>query len=156
MISLKGHFFSMVGFKTSDNIYFLGDSIFSEETINKYHLFYIYDVKEYLHILDFLNTLDGDLYIPSHVEATENIQKIVKNNQDKIEEIINKILKACEKENTFEMILKSIFTEYNLTMNENQYVLIGSTIKSYLSYLCDEGKILYSFKENQMFWKKKE
>ena len=156
MFSLKGHFFSMVGFKTSDNIYFLGDSIFSEETINKYHLFYIYDVKEYLNTLDFLNALEGNLYIPSHVEATENIQKIVKDNRSKIEEIINKILKACEKEKTFEMILKSIFTEYNLTMNENQYVLIGSTIKSYLSYLCDEGKIIYSFKENQMFWKRKE
>ena len=39
-------------------------------------------------------------------------------------------------------------------MNPNQYVLIRSTIKSYLSYLYDEGKIKYEFKENKMIWKR--
>ena len=38
-------------------------------------------------------------------------------------------------------------------MNTNQYVLIGSSIKSYLAYLCDEGKLNYEFKENKMLWK---
>ena len=75
-------------------------------------------------------------------------------NENKIEEIIDKILQICEIEKTFEEILKEIFDSYNLIMNPNQYVLIGSTIKSYLSYLYDEGKISYEFKENKMFWKK--
>jgi len=38
-------------------------------------------------------------------------------------------------------------------MNINQYVLIGSTIKSYLSYLKDEDKITYEFIDNKMIWK---
>ena len=48
-----------------------------------------------------------------------------------MKEIIDKIYNACEKEITFEEILKYIFDEYNLIMNENQYVLVGSTIRSY-------------------------
>lgn len=32
-------------------------------------------------------------------------------------------------------------------------MLIGSTIRSYLSYLADEHKIAYEFKENRMVWK---
>ena len=150
---LKGHFFDMIGIKTSDNVYFLADSLFSEETITKYHLFFIYDVKEYLNTLDFLNTLSGNLYIPSHCESTKNISSLVELNRNKIQEITNKIYHACKEEMTFENILKYIFDEYNLIMNANQYVLVGSTIRSYLSYLFDENKLIYEFKDNKMLWK---
>lgn len=153
-IVLKGHFFDMIGIKTSDDIYFLADSLFSKETIEKYHLFFIYNVKEYLETLTKLKELNGKLYIPSHCEATNNINELIELNKNKIEEICCKILEYCKKEATFEEILKYIFDEYNLIMNPNQYVLIGSTIKSYLSYLYDEGKIIYEFKENRMIWKK--
>ena len=153
--SLKGHFFDMIGIKTSDNIYFLADSLFSEKTITKYHLFFIYDVKEFLNTLDYLKTLDGNMYIPSHCEATNDITSLIKLNKSKINEIINKIYNVCEKEITFEEILKYIFDEYNLVMNPNQYVLVGSTIKSYLSYLYDENKLSYEFKNNKMLWKQK-
>lgn len=151
--TLKGHFFDMIGVKTSDDIYFLADSLFSEETINKYHLFFIYDIKEYLNTLDYLNTLNGKLYIPSHCEATSDISSLIEMNKNKIQEIIGKIYNVCEKEITFEDILKYIFDEYNLIMNPNQYVLVGSTIKSYLAYLSDEGKLSYEFKDNKMLWK---
>ena len=151
--TLKGHFFDMIGIKTSDNVYFLADSLFSEETINKYHLFFIYDIKEYLNTLDYLNTLNGKLYIPSHCEATSDISSLIEMNKNKIQEIIGKIYNVCEKEITFEDILKYIFDEYNLIMNPNQYVLVGSTIKSYLAYLSDEGKLSYEFKDNKMLWK---
>lgn len=145
----------MIGIKTSDNIYFLADSLFSEETITKYHLFFIYDVREYLNSLEYLKTLDGKLYIPSHCEATNDIENLIKINKNKIEEISNKILEICKEEKTFEEVLKCVFDEYNLIMNPNQYVLIGSTIRSYLSYLLDEDKLSYEFKENKMLWKTK-
>lgn len=150
--TLKGHFFDMIGIKTSDDVYFLADSLFSEETITKYHLFFIYDVREYLNTLNYLSTLNGKFYIPSHCEATEDISHLIEINKNKIQEICDKICSLCENKLTFEEILKSIFDEYNLVMNPNQYVLIGSTIRSYLSYLYDDGKITYEFKENKMIW----
>ena len=144
----------MIGIKTSDNIYFLGDSIVSTDTINKYNIFFLYDIKEFLNTLDYLEKLQGDLYIPSHVNATKEIIPIIKAHREKIEEIINKICKFCEQEKTFEEILQYMFNEYELMMNSNQYVLVGSTIRSYLSYLYDEQKLSYEFKENKMYWKK--
>ena len=152
-ISLKGHYFDMVGIKTDDDVYFLADSLFSEETINKYHLFYIYDVRTFLETLDFLSTLRGKLFIPSHTEATTDIEKLITINRNKIYEVLNKIVELCENEKTFEELLKDIFDEYKLIMNPNQYVLIGSTVRSYLSYLYDEGKLVFEFKENKMYWK---
>ena len=151
--SLKGHFFDMIGIKTSDNVYFLADSLFSVETIEKYHLFFIYDVKEFLNTLDYLSNLNGNLYIPAHCEATKDISSLIEINRNKVKEIMQKIYNLCEKEKTFEEILKDIFDEYNLVMNANQYVLIGSTIRSYLAYLYDENKLTYEFRENKMLWK---
>ena len=150
---LKGHFFDMIGIKTSDNVYFLADSIFSEETIKKYHLFFVYDVREFLNTLDYLKTLNGKMYIPSHSEATSDISALIELNKHKIQEVMDKIYNICAKEITFEEILKYIFDEYNLIMNVNQYVLVGSTIKSYLAYLADENKVNYEFKNNRMLWK---
>ncbi len=149
---LKGHFFDMIGIKTSDDVLFLADSLFSEETISKYHLFFIYDVREYLATLDKLENMQGRVFIPSHCEACENIDSLVKINRDKIIEVAEAIFEFCEKPVTFEDILKQIFDKYSLAMNANQYVLIGSTIKSYLSYLCDDNKISYDFIDNRMVW----
>ena len=151
--SLKGHFFDMIGIKTEDDVYFLADSLFSEETITKYHLFFIYDVREYLNTLDYLSTLNGKLFIPSHCEATEDISNLIERNRNKVQEIADKICFVCEEEITFEDILKRIFDDYGLMMNPNQYVLIGSTVRSYLSYLYDDKKLSFVFRDNKMYWK---
>ena len=155
VISLKGHFFEMIGIKTDDDVYFLADSLFSEETISKYHLFFIYDVKEFLNSLDVLSNLDGKLFIPSHTESSENILELIEINKAKVLEISNKIYDVCKEEKTFEEILKIIFDDYKLTLSSNQYVLIGSTIRSYLSYLYEEEKLIFEFKDNRMYWKQK-
>lgn len=152
---LKGHFFDMIGIRTSDNVLFLADSLFSEETIRKYHLFFIYDVRAFLSTLDELEKTEGKMFIPSHCEATENIDALIQLNRDKVSEISEAIYHICENPVTFEEVLKQIFDRYSLVMNTNQYVLIGSTIRSYLSYLCDDGRIEYCFEDNKMLWKHK-
>ena len=152
--SLKGHFFDMIGVKTDDDVYFLADSLVSEETIRKYYLFFIYDIREYLKTLDFLSTLNGKLFIASHCEATNNILSIININRDKVIEICNTICFLCENEITFEDLLQKVFDTYSLSMNVNQYVLIGSTIRSYLSYLHEEGRVSFEFKGNKMYWKR--
>lgn len=152
-LPLKGHFFDMVGLKTDDDVYFLADSLFSKDTIEKYHLFFIYDVKGYLETLDYLSTLKGTWFIPSHCEATSNISDLIETNRKKVLEIAEKIYKLCEEPITFEDLLKQIFDVYGLLMNPNQYVLIGSTVRSYLSYLHGEGRIVFQFMDNMMYWK---
>lgn len=150
--TLKGHFIDMIGIKTSDNIYFLGDSIFSKETINKYHIFFIYDVEKYLQTLDFLETLNGTFYIPSHVKPLTDLKELIKLNKNKINEICNAILNACQNPITTEEIIKKIFDTYNLEININQYALLGSTIKSYLTYLNNQNRVEYFFKDNLLYW----
>ena len=152
--NLKGHYFDMIGIKTDDDIYFLADSLFSETTITKYHIFFIYDVQEYLNTLDYLSTLEGKLFVPSHCEATTNITNLISINRNIINEIADKVYSFCN-DKIFEDILKDVLDSYNLELNSNQYVLCGSTIRSFLSYLYNQEKIEYYFLDNKMYWKKK-
>lgn len=142
----------MIGIKTDDEVYFLADSLFSEETINKYHLFFIYDVEGFLNTLDYLSGLKGNLFVPSHCEATDDISRLIEINRNKIFEVSEKISDLCKEGRIFEDILKTIFDDYALTINPSQYVLIGGTVRSFLSYLLDRGNLNFKFKENKMYW----
>lgn len=150
---LKGHSFDMIGLKTKDDIYFLADALASEEAIKKYHVFLLYDVKEYFNTLDFLSNLKGKKYILSHTEELTDLSHLIDLNRKKMIEIMDKIYQFCEKNRTFEEILKEIFDSYHLVMDSNQYLLVGSTIRSYLSYLYEEGKLSYQCEKNRMTWK---
>ena len=52
----------------------------------------------------------------------------------------------------FEQLLKQLFNEYGLVMNFEQYVLIGSTVRSYLAWLKDNEKIKAVFTDNLLLW----
>ena len=41
----------------------------------------------------------------------------------------------------FEKILQRLFADYGLNMNFEQYVLVGSTLRSYLAWMKDEGQM---------------
>ena len=154
-ISLPGHYFDMIGIKTDTGVYFLADCLFGENIINKYHLSFIYDVKEYLNTLDMIETLEGKMFIPSHGEPCSDIKHLADLNRKKVYEIIDKILDICSEGLSFEDVLQEVFTYYDLKMDFNQYVLIGSTVRSYLSYLYDEGKMEIEFVDNKLIWKSK-
>lgn len=152
-INLEGHSYGMIGVKTPDDVYFLGDGLVSEKIINKYHISVIYDVKAYLETLEKIKDLDGKVFIPSHADAMDDIKSVVEINRNKIVEIINLLLEICNNPSCFEDILKQIFDHYFLKMDLNQYILVGSTIKSYLSYLYDEDKLTVQFVDNKVLWK---
>jgi glyoxylase-like metal-dependent hydrolase (beta-lactamase superfamily II) len=152
---LGGHFFDMIGVKTSDDVCFLADSVFSPHILEKYHIIFLYDVQAFLDTLDGLEQLQGKLFIPSHADAMVNISTLTQANRDKIMEIRHFLLEICSVGLIFEDILHRVFTHYGLTMDFNQYVLVGSTIRSYLSWLYDGGQLTCGFEENYLRWKTK-
>lgn len=154
VIPLKGHFFDMVGYRTPDNVVFLADCLSSKATLEKYQISFIYDVAEYLKTLDMVKTLEADMFIPSHADATTDIKELAELNQQKVYEIADKIIDLLKTPMNSEELLKCIFDEYNLKMNFEQYVLVGSTVRSYLSWLKDNGRVDVAFADNQLLWSK--
>lgn len=153
IIPLPGHFFDMVGFRISEDVVFLADCLSSKEILDKYKITFIYDVAQYLDTLEYVKSLKGKVFIPSHAPVTEDISELAQYNIDKVMEVGEKILKICSTPICFEEILQKLFSEYNLKMNFQQYALIGSTVRSYLSWLKYTDKLATEFVDNMLLWK---
>lgn len=154
VIPLPGHFFDMVGFRTPDQTVFLADCISSKTTLEKYAVPFIYDVGAYLETLDKVEKMEAAMYVPAHAEAAGDIKELVRYNRDKVLEIADRIVSICGKPTYFEKILQEVFAAYGLTMNFEQYVLVGSTVRSYLSWLKDYGKLTAGFCEGMLLWER--
>ena len=154
IIPLPGHFFDMVGFRTPDDVVFLADCLSSRETLAKYQIGFIYDVAAYLKTLEQVKGMKAKMFIPAHAAATEEIAGLAQYNADKVLEIAEKIVEICAQPLCFEVILQRLFYDYRLNMNFEQYVLVGSSVRSYLAWLKDAGRINCLFDDGMMFWQR--
>ena len=155
-IPLPGHFFDMVGYRTGDGVVFLADCLSSRETLEKYQIGFIYDVAAYLDTLEKVKTMQSKLFVPSHAAVTEDIAPLAQVNIDKVHEIAGRILDICKEPLCFEAILQRLFRDYALTMNFEQYVLVGSTVRSYLAWLKDSGRLTVVFEGGMLLWRRAE
>lgn len=153
-IPLKGHFFDMMGFRDSDDVVYLADCLSSQETLEKYGISFIYDVAAYLDTLERVKTMEANMFIPAHARETDNIASLAQINIDKVHEVAEHILSVCGEPLCFEYILQKMFAIYGLGMNFEQYALVGSTVRSYLAWLKDDGRLTVEFDNNMLLWRK--
>lgn len=153
-IPLPGHFFDMVGFRTPDGVVYLADCLSSRETLDKYRIGFIYDVAAYLDTLERVRSMEANMFVPAHADAAENVSDLAEYNRDKVLEIADKIAHICGEPVNFEKILQKLFSDYGLTMNFEQYVLVGSTVRSYLSWMKDAGRLEALFENNMLLWRR--
>ena len=107
----------------------------------------------YLDTLEKVKSMQAKLFVPAHAEVTDNIAELVQYNIDTVYEISERIIEFCRDGIQFETLLKKLFDHYGLGMNFEQYVLVGSTVRSYLSWLKGESKLNAEFIDNQLIWK---
>ncbi len=152
MIPLPGHFFDMAGFRTSDDVVYLADCLSSMETLGKYGVTFIYDVRAYLETLKMVKNMEARLFVPSHAAATNDIKGLAEANIAKVNEIAERICLICSEPVSSDEVIRMVFREYGLGMNMQQYVLVGSTVRSYLSYLRDSGQLEIAADDSMILW----
>ncbi len=153
MIPLPGHFFDMAGYRTPDGVVYLADCLSSRETLDKYQIGFLYDAAAYLDTLEKVKAMEARLFVPAHAEAAEDVSALAQYNIDKVLEIADKIAALCREPRGFEEILQRLFQDYGLAMNFEQYVLVGSTIRSYLSWMRDGGRLEALFEDSRLLWR---
>ena len=154
LLSLPGHSFDMKGFLTADGTAYIGDAVSSRETLDKYGIGYLWDVGESLASLESLCTVEAARFVPAHAPVVEDIRELADYNRRAILSAAGRITELCAAPVTFEKLLSEVFRAYGMTMNAQQYALIGSTVRSYLSYLLGQGAVKFFFENEQMLWER--
>ena len=154
VLPLPGHFFDMVGYRTEDDVVFLADCLSSRETLEKYRVSFLYDVAAYLDTLDRVAAMEAALFVPAHAAATEDIAPLARYNRDQVYAVAEDLLDLLAEPLVFEEVLRRLFRRYRLTMDFQQYVLVGSTVKSYLAWLLDGGRVTAAFDDCRLLWRK--
>jgi glyoxylase-like metal-dependent hydrolase (beta-lactamase superfamily II) len=154
-LHLPGHYLGMVGFMTPDRVFFAADAVASAEILDKYSYYFLYDVAAHLRSLDALAAVEADWIVPSHAEPTQDAAGLAAVNRAKILEVGDRILELCSNPATPETLVAGLAKVYGLELNHTQYALLGSTLRSYLSWLADRGLVATSIEENRLFVERK-
>ena len=153
MLPLPGHSWDMTGFRTADGVLFLADCLASRETLEKYRLPFLVDVKAYLETLEAVAQMQALLFVPAHAAPAEEIAPLARLNAEKVYEAAEAICEICAEPATSETVLQKLFDRFGLTMTFEQHALVGSTVRSYLAWLQEEGRLQAAVEDNRVVWK---
>lgn len=158
VVSLKGHSIEQIGIITSEKVCFLGDSIFSNEILEKYSFPYLYDIEESIRTLNTIKEIDADYFVISHAEEildSEEIKVLVDKNLENIDNYIKQILDLLDQPMTREDVLENLAVLNDLNFNFYQYHLNFGGVSAFISYLLVNKLIEYSIEDGRLYYFKK-
>ena len=150
---LPGHSFGMIGVRTSDDIWFLGDSYLSRSFLEQYPFGFIYNVGAYIETLKQLKTFKGKVFIPSHGILEDDISQTLEVNLRSVAKICDMLCEVCREYRGQDEILQQMYERLRMHARPAQQALLSSTVKSYLTYLQDSSKLECRFVDNIMKWR---
>ena len=154
-ISLSGHSPNQFGFRTPDDILYLGDALIGSEIVTKHPLIFTYDVTQHLKSLEKLKTLSARGYVIAHGGYIQEIETIIASNykalmdtQEMIHDLVNKA--TC----SFDTLHQGLSERYNLTENVSQNLLNRSVIHAHVKHLVDNGSLDITVEAGKMMLQK--
>jgi len=151
-VPLPGHFLQMIGVLTPDGVLFAGDALFGEEILDKHPVFFLYDVAAHLSSLERLESLAVRWVVPGHGRPVPEAGALIAANRAALQRTAEAVASFCSRPSGFEEVLAELCRKFAIELNASQYVLVGGTLRAYLSWLCDRGILRPSFEGGRMLW----
>lgn len=150
---LPGHSCGMCGISTPDGVLFTADAVLDRSIIDKYGLFYLYDIPSHISSLNQLKELSFELFVPSHGSPCPKIGDAVSQNLQAVAAAAERMrsVLAGVRRISFEDFLAEVCRSYRIKLNHLQYVLMRSTVCSYISWMAGLSEVTLSYSENRMF-----
>ena len=149
-IRLPGHSFDMVGIKTPDDVWFLGDAVIAPELFESYHFpLFMFPNAAIRTLRTVLPDLAGDIFVPAHVRPLEDIREICEENAKGIESAKEYIRSLC-RGSSFEDIFKKADEDFGLQITPDRYAKMSVMVKALITSLVDDGKVRADFIDGRM------
>lgn len=136
---LDGHDMAQAVFCTRDGVWFTADAVISADALSKHRISFIYDIEKHLHSLDELSELKGELFIPSHDLPCSDIRPLVGTNIAAVSEVSRDIIGMCRTPQAIDDLIAQSLEKYRIRLYLMQYLLVGQTVRSYVSWLLEKG-----------------
>lgn len=155
-IPLPGHSFDMIGVLAtspdSKKVFYAGDGIFGRSMIKRFWTPFIVDIKSFKESICRIEKIPADIFVPSHGDLYDEVDELAELNLISTisnERLIEEILKEPK---SHEELLKAFADKSDMNIRLSQFMLIGSTLRSYLTYLYTEGRVRWFIQDNKMLW----
>lgn len=152
VIPLPGHSEDQIGFLTPDGTAYIGDALASAETLSKYAISYTFDIGSCLETIEKLKGTDASCFVPSHAEHLADIAPLCETNTRVMLEVGDRILSLLSDPITHDELMKKVFDVYEISMSIPQFCLIGTTIRSYIFWMRQQGKVKCFLQDNRILW----
>ena len=152
VISLPGHSLDHTGIVV-DGVCFCGDSVVSEEVLEKYKVPFNTDIGLQKRTLEFLAENPFEMYVPSHAKPAEDISKLARLNLKAIERVESFIVDLLRTPKTTEEIVAAVSEWAGVALkNPVNYHLAKTAVMAYLSHLRNGSILDYSISKNKPVW----
>jgi len=158
-ITLPGHSFEMTAVVFSDKddkkVVFAGDAIFERGELSKYWIPYMMNPMQFFSSLEKLDSVKNiEWCIPGHGNFIKrNLHETIELDKLAILETKQLLLNLInEGMKTNEELLKAVADKNEIKLGFGQTVLIGSTLRSLLAVLHDEGLIKVKIEDNVFYF----
>lgn len=157
VISLKGHSMEQIGIITPDKVCFLGDSIFSNEILQKYSLPYYYNLKEGIQTLEYIKSIQSDYFVIAHSENILDREQIIKLSEENLKNIDmykEEILELLDQPLTKEDLVEQIAILNSLELDFKEAFISYASISAFISYFYEEGLVTASIEGGKLYYYK--
>lgn len=155
-LRLDGHDMAQAAYRTPDNVWFTADAVISASALSKHRISFIYDIGTHLDSLERLAQVSGAVFVPSHDQPCADIRPLVKENVSAVQDVSRDILEMCREPKTIDELIAMALEKYNIRLYLMQYLLVGQTVRSYVSWLQERGKLAAVYEGTQLLFRSNE
>lgn len=148
---LPGHNFNMIGVKTPDDVWFLGDSVLAKETFDFYKIPFFLDINKSIETARKVKNLKGKLFVPAHAEPCEDISELADFNAEKLCEMKEYFFDICGGR-SLEQIIEKADDDLCLKFNPDKYAKVSLVVKGFLQALMDDGRITAEIEKSRLVY----